>query len=213
MVLVSWNDLVGYDPQRVRALVSILGGSTIVDSLLRRETCLRVIDDRDHVLTKQRPESRRDNVEFEMNSANPKPFAQPFLVLGFQREDEGHVEWRIDVAGQIDLYLRDFTAIYEAYRSMDPQKRLATLPLSIQEVATFRSLATPLLESMIRKLEDLGIRVDQVSTYEGTAGSSHVLLNGALFQRVNLSNLDIVPRRRPHIFPDISQFLPVIMGE
>ena len=127
---------------------------------------------------------------FELSTENPTPFQQPFLVLHFRNKRE----WYIDVNGQIDNYLNNYTAVREAYLALTHKERdakgIPDMPCNIlSDGSDWQSQATPLLQGMLDGLKKHGWTVDQIYAYEGSAGPSHVLMNGAIFERVYIPNL------------------------
>jgi hypothetical protein len=140
-----------------------------------------------------------------MDPANPKPFTQPFLVLAFDKADRSHMTWAIDVGGKIDEYIANFQKFYQGLLKTleeDPRQR----KMGSMEVTNFRSQATPRLEEILAKLATYNLRVDLVTAYVGSGGPSHVLMNGALFERIYLDNLRCEQSRHPYNYQDVAPF-------
>lgn len=109
--------------------------------------------------------------ELPLQNDNPSPFKQPFLVITFKdRKIHGNVAdgWHVDVDGQIEKYLEGFT-----------ERTLEWCP-------PFNKMdrATPLLRSILEYFAGRGMEIIRVATYAGSAGPSHILRNGAFFERM-----------------------------
>src|SRR3989338_11102279 len=105
-----------------------------------------------------------------MESDNPSPFKQPFLVLHLSPKQDCN-EWTIDVDGKIDLYLNNFK--------------------NITGSGTDRSKdATQLMKEVARQLKARGVLVYRISMYKGSGGPSHILRNGGVFQRIGFTGKD-----------------------
>lgn len=165
-------------------------------------------------------ENKRDI--FGMDKQNPRPFKQPFLVIRF----EGLEEWYIDIGGEIDLYLHRYTAFRESFETLTDKEREAKgipwIGAVFGEVSDWTSQATPLLQTMLARLKEVGWTACQVWDYVGSAGPSHVLLNGAIFKRVNVGALaelrkDILQKRKEksleHHNPDVAPHVLALLGE
>ena len=145
-------------------------------------------------------------IELKLDAGNPVPFIQPFLIFEFTDITTPR-DWHIDVAGKINLYLEDAGRILEVFNSIPIESRSKQgLPYSLGENVNWMSLATPLLRDMLHTLAIHYLHVERVSIYEGSAGPSHILRNGAIFQRMGLD----FPVRPGTNFPkhtDISTFI------
>ncbi len=139
-----------------------------------------------------------------LNSESPFAFRQPFLVLYFGNagRDFKSPLWYIEVGGGIDRYLKDYMAVRDAYLALTPAGRKARglpgMPCNIiGDASDWKSQATPLLSGILARFENLGFPVKRVFGYEGSGGPSHVLVNGALFQRMDVEEFqEDVHRRR-----------------
>lgn len=108
---------------------------------------------------------------------NPSPFKQPFLVINFgwgknglsngQQVADG---WHVDVNGQIEKYID----------GCNPRT------LEFAPPANNIDKATPLMRALLAFFWSRGRKVKSITTYIGTAGPSHILRNGAFFERMNL---------------------------
>jgi hypothetical protein len=148
---------------------------------------------------------------FDLNGENPAPFKQPFLVIYFTN----HQLWHIDVGGEMDKYLNRYTEAKTAFAALSKEeKENRGLPWGIfGECFDWQSQATPLLRAMLDRLEELGFEARRVHDYNGSAGPSHVLLNGALFKRLQIKEIVKIPKEpgnEPDI--DVAKWLPVIFG-
>jgi hypothetical protein len=146
--------------------------------------------------------------ELKLDGNNPCPFVQPFLELHFK--DDGGKSWHIDVNGQIDDYLKDYKRVYEALGQMtekDPRTSLACVHFN------WMSQATPLLQSVVQQLTETGWHIDCACGYVGLAGPSHILRNGAFFERVSIKRQEESPVVTKKESNDIADFLPQIFGE
>ena len=83
-------------------------------------------------------------IELTLNSNNPSPFVQPYIVLHF-RGDASATEWYVDVNGQIDLYIENWTLIKQTQQALDLEM-LGSLPRHFN----WQSQATALFREMIR---------------------------------------------------------------
>lgn len=161
------------------------------------------------------PENKGREDIFSLNEQNPAPFRQPFLVIHFRSGKH----WFIDVGGQIDNYLNRYTAIREAFMALsDEEKKQKGIPWSscnvIGEASDWRSQATPLFRTMLDQLKELGWTADRVNVYNGSAGPSHVLLHGAIFERLQVKDITEAPKEpahNPHDI-DVAQYIPALLG-
>ena len=151
---------------------------------------------------------------FTIDSNNPAPFTQPFLVIHFRN---GKM-WHIDVGGRIDTYLNNFTAVKKAVVGLsDEEMKKKGIPWFgsvIGECSDWRSQATPLFQSMLDRLKEFGYVADRANSYEGSAGPSHVLLHGALFERMKVADIDNAPKEPPEKKEnnDVAQYIPALLG-
>jgi hypothetical protein len=127
----------------------------------------------------------------------------------FEFDDLILKEWYIDVEGKIELYIENWCKIQEAI-----QYSIEVLPIQESiginaQYCNWINLATPLLRSMLTRLADVGRPVSVIRYYQGSAGPSHILKNGILFERSNLSP-PIAQRRDTKKYNDIQNILPIV---
>jgi hypothetical protein len=124
--------------------------------------------------------------EMELEKENPIPFVQPFLVLGF--EDRQSVnDMRIDVNGEMDLYIDRYSEITSAYENFPISKRMKLPSISC---LSFINFTTPKLLRIIKALDkDDNLKIQFVNWYEGSAGPNYILRNGALFKRISIDEI------------------------
>lgn len=132
-------------------------------------------------------------------SRKPGPFEQPFLVLQFRNESRPYkgsaMSWMIDIGGEISLYLNNYEQALKAYEAMsyeEKQEKKVWVGIVASEGFNWLSQATPLLQSMIASLKGQGYLVIHVSVYQGSAGPSHILRCGAIFERMDTSRLPLL---------------------
>jgi hypothetical protein len=119
--------------------------------------------------------------EMDPNPDNPSPFKGPFLVLHFENEGE----WVVDVEGEIQLYLLDFTPGFQQavmYSTGNKEDQIGWI-----------SQATPLMNSILIHLRGFHHPVKQICVYSryekgDIKGPTHLLRNGAFFSRMDLRN-------------------------
>ena len=111
-----------------------------------------------------------------LNPDSPCPFKQPFLVINFGREGNKMSDgvevadgWHVDVDGQIEKYISGYT------RSLD-----------FAPPANNIDHATPLMLGLLGYFMSRGKKVLSITGYVGSAGPSHILRNGAFFERMSL---------------------------
>lgn len=104
--------------------------------------------------------------ELPLNSDNPSPFKQPFLVLGFQSGWESDERWHVDVDGRIDLYIRGEPSEQSGVNRWED--------------------ATDLMLTICAAFEANGHPISSIGTCVGSGGPSHVLRNGAFFERISI---------------------------
>lgn len=149
--------------------------------------------------------------ELKLDHNNPSPFKQPFLVLHF-KGDSSATEWLVDVDGKIDLYIKDYTHIKQLWKNLDdndPRKGGFIVAWNWQ------SQATPFFQEIIAELVKFDAIVNRVHIYEGSAGPSHILRNGAFFRRVDMEQHPFKPKKRVPFdkWPDVAKYLPKLLGE
>lgn len=107
------------------------------------------------------------NDELPMNPENPSPFEQPFLVLRFGESLNETEWWHVDVDGMIERYIHGGLKATGSHvdRTHD---------------------ATDHMLDMMKEFERRGIPIRFIGTYNGSAGHTHVLRNGAFFKRMKL---------------------------
>lgn len=115
----------------------------------------------------------QEKLKLPLNDQNPSPFIQPFLVLGFREGDHsGRLTWHIDIGGEITKYLQ----VDECSVRIRPGSGM---------LADGIVWMTPLLQQLIADLAQNSLTVETVGSYNGSAGPSHILRHGALFERVS----------------------------
>ncbi|GEM_PF-3515461 len=148
--------------------------------------------------------------ELPLNRNNPCAFIQPFLVFHF-KGDDSIVEWKIDVNGEIDKYIRNWSVVDAA---LYPRSRKIQRELNLPGVFNWLSQATPLLKQMMKELSKQNREVDRVYEYTGSAGPTHILRNGALFERVSIHReARTTPPALCSPWPDIKDYIPQILGK
>lgn len=116
----------------------------------------------------------KERKEMPLEDGNPCPFVQPFLVLAFKGEKKGqpdYEQWHVDVNGQVGLYL--------------------ALPEGANRGShiDYTEHATGLMKQVIQEFVQYGLRIVHISVYNGSAGPSHILRNGAIFKRLFLNEI------------------------
>lgn len=107
----------------------------------------------------------RELKELPMDGTNPSAFKQPFLVLIFDGDWKSGGQWFVEVDGHIELYIRGEAAASFVNRWSD---------------------ATDLMRAIGKQFEAHGRPISSVGTYVGSGGPSHVLRNGAFFERAGI---------------------------
>ena len=156
-------------------------------------------------------DSRRTELTLDAN--NPAPFVQPFLVLYYEN---GSVWW-IDVGGDVGRYLKDYKLIHEKFRlvqdKLEEKKESPYgrgLPSVLCEPMDWKVQATDLLLQIFAELEQFGHKVLWVTTYDGSAGPSHILRHGAFFRRVDLRKPLEVPLLKMGKFWNLADYTEAI---
>ena len=103
--------------------------------------------------------------ELPLDKSNPSPFKQPFLVLIFDGDWKAGGQWFVEVDGRIELYIRGEITASFTNRWKD---------------------ATELMRDIGEQFEAHGRPISSVGTYVGSGGPSHVLRNGAFFERASI---------------------------
>jgi hypothetical protein len=152
---------------------------------------------------------------FKLNSENPSPFKQPFLVLYFGNGNW----WTIDVDGEIDKYLNRYSDVKKILLALsDEEKKRLGVPWEIckvlGEASDWRSQATPLLNEMLRQIrEHTGLAPLRIYAYEGSAGPNHILRQGALFKRQGAEEIHLDESRQPTSKDiDVGRFVHAILA-
>lgn len=105
-----------------------------------------------------------------MDEGNPSPFKQPFLVISF-KDRKVHKDiadgWHVDVDGQLEKYIEGYE---HTIAFAPPANRL--------------DRATPLMRSIVEYFASRGMEIRAIAGYRGSAGPSHILRNGAFFERM-----------------------------
>jgi len=139
-------------------------------------------------------------------------FQQPYLAIIFRN---GHA-WYIDVAGKIDVFLKNYTAVKVAYEKMpDEEKRSRGIPTMPDNAygsgSDWRSQATPLLERLIRELAGLGLAAKQIFGYEGSGEANYVIRGGILFSQANAEDIDKEPGKEEVPDIDVARWIPELL--
>jgi hypothetical protein len=153
------------------------------------------------------------STELNLDPNNPSPFVQPFLVLHF----ENNHTWYVDVGGEIDRYVDNYSQLREKFDTVDKalegdyrKREKLGIPLVLADPMDWKALGTQLLVSMVQGLESFGHKIKAVTIYDGSAGPTHILRNGAFFARLDLTDPVTQGRWKHSGFWNVTDSLPAI---
>ncbi len=138
-------------------------------------------------------------------------FKRPFLAIYFGNG----IWWHIDVGGEIDSYLQDYTSLESKFLGLtDAEKLSMGIPhmwdCVFGDASNWESQATPLLKEILSRLKKLRAIPQRIYGTESAEDPSHVLMNGKFFRVLDDTDFAEISDPKHNENLDVAQYLSAL---